>query len=321
MVSKGGFSLPPEEAAPSVPLAASGGVPSAPHGAGPAYHYPVSWGFSLPPVPPGVAVPHLLHPDRGRETLRGLGRLRLATAVALSGSGLTAAVGALALYLVITPGAPPGILSFYPALVLMLTSFLVQAIAVAFGWSAFEDIMDASHGMGEEHARTARRAVRLAYLAVLTWAVGGLVGLAVVGAYFSSGIGSLPLGQLPREAVLAITVTFAITGIAVNVVVGLALQTLISKLLTAQGRAMRKQFWQLSMGGTFASVGVSMVCTLLLGIVDLFGLVGVVSAASLAVFLGQISEAERGTAAMAATRGHDPDAELPAVPLAAGAEG
>lgn len=64
-----------------------------------------------------------------------------------------------------------------------------------------------------------------------------------------------------------------------------------------------------------------MVCTLWLGIVDLFGLVALVSAASLAVFLGQIREAERGTRAMSASRGHDPDAEWQGVPLAATTEG
>jgi hypothetical protein len=321
MASTTAYSLPPEEEGASVPLAAGGAGGALPPAAASGYAYSVSWGFSLPPLPPGMAVPALLHPDRGRETLQGLGRLRLATSVALCANLLTATVGVMALYIVVTPGVAPGILSLPPALVLMLTSFLVQAIAVAFGWSAFEDIADASHGMGADHADAARRAVLLAYVAVATWVVGGLVSLALVGAYFSSGIGSLPLGQLPHQAVLAITVAFAVTGVGVNAVVGLGMQTLIGRLLTAKGRAMRRRFWQLAMGGTVASAGLSMFCTLVLGIVDLYGLVAVVSAASLAVFLGQIREAERGTAAMAAARGHDPDAELPAGTPPGGAEG
>ena len=320
--SKGVWSTPPEGEAPMVPLASvpvQSSAQIAP--AAVAVGYPISWGFSLPPVPGRVALPPGLHPDRARETMRGLGRLRLATVVALFASGLTTAVGVLALYLFINPWVAPGILSLPSALGLILASFLVQLVAVAFGWSAFQDVADAAYGIGPEHAEAARRAVHIVYLSAAAWAIGGLAGLAVFGAYFSSGLGSVPFGTLPREAVLSISVSFAITGMAVNALLAFAMQTLISKLLTERGRKMGRAFYELALGGTVASAGVSLVCQLVLGSVDLFGLVAVVSAMSLAVYLGQIREAERGAAAMAATGGRDPDGGAPTLPMAAEAQG
>lgn len=314
-----GWSTPPPEEPPLVPLSSTSAPSAAPGGV--AIAYPVSWGFSLPSLPGGHGYGPGYHPDRGRETLRGLGRLRLATVIALCASGLTAAVGVLALYLFINPWVAPGILSLPAALGLMLTSFLVQLVAVAFGWSAFEDIADAATGIGPEHVESSRRAVHIIYLAAAAWAIGGLAGLAVFGAYFSSGLGSVPFGSLPREAVLSITVSFALTGIAVNALVAFAMQTLIARLLTERGRNMRRSFYQFALGGTVASVGLSLLCQLVLGSVDLFGLVAVVSAVSLAIYLGQIREAERGTAAMAAFGGRNPDAGAPTSPPPAEAQG
>jgi hypothetical protein len=236
-------------------------------------------------------------------------------------SGLTTGVGVMALYIFLTPTVAEGILSLPPALGLMLVSFLVQLVAVAFGWSAFEDIADAAPSMSEAHADASRRAVHVIYLAAAAWAIGGLAGLTVFGAYFGSGLGSVPFGELPRAAVLAITVSFALTGIAVNALVAYAMQRVIGSLLTAQGRAMRALFYKLALGGTLVSAGVSMLCNLVLDSVDLYGLVGVVSAASLAVYLGQIREAERGTTAMASSRTNDPDAGAVKQAPAPGAEG
>lgn len=283
--------------------------------------YPISWGFSLPPAPPGSGLPAVLHPDRGRETLRGLGRLRLATAVALVASCLTTGVGVLALYLFLNPEVAPGILSLPPALGLMLVAFLVQLLAVAFGWSAFEDIGDAAPSISEPHEDAARGAVHVVYLAAAAWIIGGLAGLAVFGAYFSGGLGSFPFGEIPRAAVLSITISFALTGIAVNALTAYAMQGVFGRLLTEKGRQLRPLFYRLALGGTLISAGVSIYCHLVLASVDLYGLVGVISVASLSVYLAQIREAERGVAAMAAARTADPDSLAPQEGFPQGAQG
>ncbi len=311
-------SPPPEPLpAPTLPLQASAEIPQPPNPYPYLYPYPPPFGFPVPTFALGIPSTYPVAADRGRETVRALARLRLATWVALAASGITTAVGGFALFVFLNPSVAPGMLSLPPALGLMLVSFLVQLIAVAIGWSAFEELADVGAEIGPEHAAASRRAVHTMYLATAAWFIGGLAGLTVFGAYFSSGLGSVPFGQLPREAVVSITASFALTGIAVNALLAMAMQGLIGHLMRERGRNLRKLFMALAVGGTLASAGVSLVCNALLGSVDLYGLLGVVSAASLAVYLAQIQEAEEGTRALSAGRGSDPDAP-PTVPPGAG---
>jgi hypothetical protein len=259
-----------------------------------------------------MTYPLLAEPSR--DTLRGLSRLRMATFVALGACGVSTIVGGFALYLFFNPGVAPGILSLPPALGLQLVVFLLQLVAVALGWSAFEEVCDSAREINSDHGSSARRAVHFMYFATATWFIGGLAGLAVFGAYFSSGLGTTPFGSLPPAAVLAVTASFALTGFAVNGLLAVAMQSLIAKLMRERGRAMCRAFYAFAVGGAAGAVAVALVCRAVLNAVDLAPLVSVVGAVSLAIYLVQIREAEEGARVLGVTRGTDPDATPPAPP-------
>src|SRR5690349_20767126 len=155
------WSLPPEPVAapypaPALPAQSSAqlaALSTQPFG----YPYASPYGYGVPPYFGGYPMVYPLFAEPSRDTLRGLGRLRMATFVALAACGVSTVVGGFALYLFFNPGVAPGILSLPPALGLQLVAFLLQLVAVAIGWSAFEEVSDAAREINAEHATSARR--------------------------------------------------------------------------------------------------------------------------------------------------------------------
>jgi len=300
------WSLPPQPAPEPAPLPAAPATKSSDL---PPPEVPLqAYGYALPPVSYATFV------EPARDTLQALGKLRLAVAVSLVATGVSAGSGALQLYLYVDTSIGRGLFDLPPLVGLQLVAAMVQVVALALGWSALEELADAAVELHSAHVLAARRAVNFMYLATAAWCIGHLAAVAVYGSYMFTAIASNQLGSVRPLASLSFTGALAITRFAVNALSAVALQSAVASLMRERGRTRTRPFYTLALGGTGASVVVTLLAAAVLNGPDPYALLGLVSGAALAVYLTQIREAEAGSRVMAVTRGNDPDAPMPAAP-------
>lgn len=261
-----------------------------------------AYGYSLPPV----AYAHFVEP--ARDTLQALSKLRLAVLVSLAATAVSAASGVLQVYLYVDTSIGRGLFDMPPLVGLQIVAAMVQLVALMIGWSSLEELADAAVEVHPTHVIAARRAVNLMYLATAGWCIGHLAAVAVWGSYIFGAIGSNQLGTVRPLASLSFTAALALTRFAVNALSAVALQSALSALMVERGRRRSGLFYALALGGTGASVAVTLFAAAVLNGPDPYALLGIVSGAALAVYLSQIRAAEEGSRTMALTRGSDPDA-------------
>lgn len=269
------------------------GYPPAPYGYAPAFVAPMPF---VPARPGSGSFEALEHWDQ--MTLAGI-----------AASVLTFMIGLVAVSLYVR-GSMAWTFTDPAGFPLHIIAFVTQFIVVGLGWVAIDDLKDAAGEINADHVASTKRAMNLVYFAALVWFLGGVGGLATsVGSLFGAFSGGAP--ALSFMAIL-FQALFGATGLVMNVLLALAVQSALSKVMTQRGRAKAQLFYFLAIGGSAASFALSMISTLSLQGANLAPLASLLSILSFWVLRDQVKSAVEGTKVLAVTHGSDPDVTLPA---------
>lgn len=274
--------------------------------------------YGYPPAPYGYAPPFMapmpfVPAKPGSGTAEALEHWDQMTLAGIAASVLTFMIGLVAVSLY-ARGSTSWTWFDSAGFPLHILAFVTQFIVVGLGWVALDDLKDSAGEINADHVASTKKAMNYVYFAGLVWFLGGVGGLATS---FGSLFGAISGGQPAVSfAAMLFQALFGATGFIMNLLLAIAAQTSLSKIMTQKGRVKTQLFYFLAIGGSAAAFALSMISTISLGGANLAPLASLLSILSFWVLRDQVKSAVEGAKVLSVTHGSDPDVTMPAAQAA-----
>ncbi|HKZ59516.1 MAG TPA: hypothetical protein VJ547_06685, partial [Candidatus Thermoplasmatota archaeon] len=301
---------------------------------------PVAPGTYPPPPmyvaqPPMYAAPPMYMappPQPGAKTFEGLRWLRYGVTLALA-FNLVAAIGGFLLtagLASIGPATPPATIlgALAAAVAIGIAAALLGFIGLILGLLGLYNVSQGKQEFGPAHQASVAKANRFVLFAVLA-TVAGIVATTVVAAImFTNALTAFNPAAFQASMIASLAIDGVIS-VVVTLLLAIALQSYIERLMTAKGRALRGNFILFSVIGAGVALALGIVGALTFGgllanpatagtSADLSPLAGLISVLTMFWYRSQVMDAEQGCRNMISSGVLNPDGgAVPAMPVAA----